>query len=95
MNAKYNFMHNVQCSSNTRLKSDMGKFIVYLYVMVNPDDLKGVRYSFISIMLIQICLGGIHLTHLIPDTLCTMKKGADMLLKICHIDQDPQNLLKI
>ena len=95
MNAKYNFMHNVQCSSNTRLKSDMGKFIVYLYVMVNPDDLKGVRYSFISIMLIQICLGGIHLTHPIPDTLYTMKKGADILLKICHIDQDPQNLLKI
>ena len=91
MNAKYNFMHNVQCSSNTRLKSDMDKFIVYLYVMVNPDG----RYSFISIMLIQICLGGIHLTHLIPDTLFTMKKGADMLLKICHIDQDPQNLLKI
>ena len=28
MNAKYNFMHNVQCSSNTRLKSDMDKFIV-------------------------------------------------------------------
>ena len=47
MNAKYNFMHNVQCSSNTRLKSDMDKFIVYLYVMV-----KRVDTVFISIMLI-------------------------------------------